>query len=479
MRDDALDMITEALDGAVIHRVAPLTIGAAIEAVTKPLANAGRSIADDAALQLASSLVMHRGDSKGGGHREDRLVEPSLLQMVCAGLWKELPPGITRITIREVRLHGDADAVLATYCGETVSAVADDHDMPAGELRAWLLERFITEDGTLETVYEGARKTAGQPNSVVRALTDAHLLKTEVQSGARRYALLTERLIAPLRRARDGIRADPQPAAHLSAAGRALVLGDLAAAERYAITTLRTSSDTDLPLRAQLESLRGNIEWDRENPAQATRHYREAARLFEVLQDTTAVAVALAAAGQMLLAQEKPEEAVRELRAAVERMPNDPVLQSDLGAALWYKGDSQSAVAFFTRALRADGADPRALRARGEILADLENARDALRDLDRVILHNRPETRAARGLALAVLGDRVDADREIRQALAEAPRNGAVLLRAAHAKRVSGEDLYAEELAREAVDATDPALPPYHRDVALRLATRKEGNSPS
>jgi tetratricopeptide (TPR) repeat protein len=182
----------------------------------------------------------------------------------------------------------------------------------------------------------------------------------------------------------------------------------------------------------------------------------------------------------MLLTQEMPEEAVSELRAAVERLPNDPVLQSDLGAALWYKGDSRSAVAFYTRALRADGSDSRALRARGEILADLENARDALLDLDRVILQGHPATRAARGLALAMLSDHADhahADREIRQAIDEAPRNGAVLLRAAHAKQVSGDRPYAEELARRAVDATDPPLPPYHRDVALRLATRKERNS--
>ena len=35
----------------------------------------------------------------------------------------------------------------------------------------------------------------------------------------------------------------------------------------------------------------------------------------------------------------------------LERMPNDPVLQSGLAEALWSTGDSQSAVAFFTRVL--------------------------------------------------------------------------------------------------------------------------------
>ena len=74
MRDDAVDMITEVLDGGVIRRLAPLGISAAIEAVTKPLADTGRSFADGTARQLASGLATLGGDSKGGGHREDKIV---------------------------------------------------------------------------------------------------------------------------------------------------------------------------------------------------------------------------------------------------------------------------------------------------------------------------------------------------------------------------------------------------------------------
>ena len=477
-RDNAVGAISQMLPSAVRYDVSALAVGAAVEAVTRPLERTTRSFTDEAAEKLVRDLMAPHGAGTrlpGYGDTED-LVQPSLLQAVCTRLWDSLPSHVDRITAREVRLYGDGDKALAAHCSKTISTVADDHDLPVTELRSWLLDTFVTEHGTRNTAYEGATTTAGKPNSVARSLTDRHLLTTEVRSGTRWYQLLASRLIEPLRHARDEVPVESRPAAYLSAAERALALGDLAVAERYAEATLRTASDTDLLLRAEVESLRGNIDSEREKPEQAEEHYRDAAHLFEVLRDPAAVANQLAAAGQMLLAQEKPWDAIDELRAAANRMPNDPVIQSDLGRALWYLGDNQAAVAIFTRVLRVDGANALALRARGEILADLEDAREALLDLDRVTLHEHPATRAARGLALAILGDRSGADREIEHAVAEAPRNGAVLLRAARVAKQNGDKICVQQLARRAVDATDPALPPYYREVALGLTDEKERN---
>ena len=158
-------------------------------------------------------------------------------------------------------------------------------------------------------------------------------------------------------------------------------------------------------------------------------------------------------------------------------MPADPIMQTDLGLALWELGDGQAAVAVLTKVLGVDGGNPVALRARGEILADLGEAPAAMLDLDRVTLKERPATQAARGLALAELGDRSGAYREIEDALADAPRNGPVLLYAARARALGGDELAAEELARRAADATDPVLPPHHREVALRIASHKHEKS--
>jgi Flp pilus assembly protein TadD len=59
--------------------------------------------------------------------------------------------------------------------------------------------------------------------------------------------------------------------------------------------------------------------------------------------------------------------------------------RSELGWALWQIGQGRAAVAVFTGVLGLDGANVEALRGRGEILANLGDARSALRDLDRVM----------------------------------------------------------------------------------------------
>src|SRR5205085_12302784 len=143
--------------------------------------------------------------------------------------------------------------------------------------------------------------------------------------------------------------------------------------------------------------------------------------LFEVLQATPAVARWLAAIGQSLLAQGRRAEAVEELHSAVGRLPSDLSVQTDLGWMLWLLGHRQAAVAVLTGVLAVDGSAPAALRARGEILADMGNAVAALRDLDRVRRHPEPSTRAARSLALATLRKLRAADQEIDAALTDAP----------------------------------------------------------
>jgi tetratricopeptide (TPR) repeat protein len=482
-REDGAHMISAKLERAARFELGALTRPGAIEAVTGPVVGTGRSFADEAAEKLVTDLQTSRIVVINGAERHVRSdrVEPSLLQAVCASLWDSLPSDTERITIRDVRLFGDVDRALAAHCSRVVASVADNFSRQVAWVRNWLLRTFITELGTRGMAYEGVVETAGLPNTIARALEDEHLLSVELRSGSRWYELLADRLIQPLRDAVDELPPVVDPADYLAAAERALARGELDVAQRYAEATLRGSADTDLRLHAEMESLLGNIAAERgesaEAKAEAESHYRAAARLFETLRDTPAVASQLAAVGQMLIAQERPEDALDELRAAIDRMPSDPVIQTDLAVALWQLGERNAAVAVLTAVLAMDGGSTVALRARGEILADLGEARQAMLDLDRVTLESRPSTRAARGLALAKLGDQSSANLEVDDAVAEAPWNGAVLLHAARAKALNGDDDAAEELARRAVDANDPGLPPYHREVALQLAGHKHGNS--
>jgi len=151
-------------------------------------------------------------------------------------------------------------------------------------------------------------------------------------------SLLSDRLIEPLRHAADEQPPPVEPAEYLGRAGRALAPGDLDRAEYYAAETLRTAPGTDLRLRAEATSLLGNLAHERDKPAEANERYRAAARLFEAVRDTPAVAFQLAAVAQTLLDQERVADAVAELHAAVDRLPHDPVVQTALGWALWELG---------------------------------------------------------------------------------------------------------------------------------------------
>jgi tetratricopeptide (TPR) repeat protein len=470
LRDDAFGLFADALGGGAQCQLKPLTAQSAFKAVTMPAAGSGRTFEAEAATEIVRAVGTGRTAPGGEPDVADDGVQPELLQVVCAALWGALPAGCTLITKHDVRRYGDADHALAAHCGQIIAAVADEHDMPSSRLRSWLLSTFVTELGTRGNAYEGVSETAGVPNSVVRTLEDLHLLTAERRSGTRWYGLLSDRLVEPLRLS-SAYELPPvaDPGRYLRTAERALAMGEMDRAAKYARAALCTASESDLKLRAEADSFLGNVAYEREKPGEAETHYRKAARLFGAAGDTRAVARQLAAVGQTLVAQGRPAEAVDELRGAVERMPNDPTMKTELGQALWQLGQGQAAVAVLSSVLGIDGGNPEALRARGEILAYLGEARSALMDLNRVKQHDRPTTQAARGLALAELGDHPAANQEIKNALAEAPRNGPVLLYAARATALGGDKAGAKELAMRAVDASDPSLSPQHRHSTLEL----------
>jgi tetratricopeptide (TPR) repeat protein len=459
-------------------RLLPLTPEAALDAVRGPLDGTDRSFAPGAAEGLVTSLrtsdIVSAAGQRSSVTAED--VEPALLQFVCSELWEALPDDTSVITSYELRTHADVGRTLADFCGRALTAIAEDHGLYVTELRSWLQRTFITELGRRSTVDEGRTHTAGMPNTVVRALENRHIIKAERRSGSRWYELQHDSLIEPIRRMDDtalGPLPRLRPAEYLRIAAEGLAAGDLVLAEEQAKKAIQASADTELRLRAEAESFLGNIAHERGEPIEAEARYRAAAPLFEVLQDTPAVARLLAAIGQSLLAQGRRAEAVDELRAAVGRVPNDLTVQTELGWTLWHLGQQRAAIAVLTGVLGIDGNAPEALRARGEILADMGDAESALRDLDRVRRQQRPATRAARGFALATLHNLGAADQEeIDSALTEAPDSGPVLLYAARVAALGGDPAMAGDLARRALVATDPPLPPHQREAALTLLSQ-------
>ena len=224
---------------------------------------------------------------------------------------------------------------------------------------------------------------------------------------------------------------------------------------------------------AEAESLLGNVAYRRDEPAEALPHYRKASELMQAAGDSHAAAYQLAAAGQLLLAGEDPGDAIPELSAAADRERNDLTLQTQLAFALWQTGDGRGAVMILNSVIDRDGGLVEARRMRGEVLADLGAGDRAISDLDHVA-PDVPSSQAARGLALAAMSDHTAAAAEINGALARARRSGLVLLYAARAADLAGDEVSARDLAQEAIDAKDPPLSPAHKQVARALAGLRE-----
>lgn len=452
---------------AMTFTLSPLTTETAVEAVRGPLADSGRRYARGAAEALIATLRMSQS--------ADEKVEPALLQAVCASFWAALPANIAEITVEHVARYANTDRTLDQFCDEAVAAVAADHGIPAADLSAWLSRQFVTEMSSRGTAYEGVTHTAGMPNAVARALRDRHVLTAVWRAGARWYELSDDCLVGPVRRVRERLPeeargVEPSSVDYLRAAQLAMADGDTGLAARHAAVALgNTTVGRDLRLSAEAESLLGNVAHVRGRHSEAEARYRAAAALFETLRDTPAVAGLLAAIGQTMLAQGRYGEAVEYLLSAVGRIPGDLTVQTEFAWALWHAGQQRAAVDVLTGVLAIDGEAEDARRARGEILADLGDAEDALRDLNRVQRHQQPSTTAARGLALATLRGPGAAAAEIDAALSRAPGSGRVLLYAARVAALGHDPAGAADLARRAVNAVDSAVPPHQRRQALRI----------
>jgi tetratricopeptide (TPR) repeat protein len=484
-RERAIEGVAKVLGNGIRYEVHPLSRTQAMEAVSEPMLVAGRRFTDGSAEKLVNDLTTSRLAGKNGAEQyvTANEVEPALLQATCSRLWESLPPDGSPVTVQDVRGYGDVDQALTAWARTVLIEVADDCDLPPKRLATWLAESFITEMGTRDKQYEGVSATARMPNEIAAALEDMHLLTSSDQSGSRWYELMSDRFVEPIRQLAGtgpGYDAERQECGAirnpLPAAERALASGDLELAKRRLTMLLQRAAESStrssaewFALLGRTHSLLGNIAYESGKPAEAENEYREAMRYFAAAADRKAVGYQLTAIGQLLLEQGRAGEAASTLASAVDRVPNDLIVRVFYAVALWQLGEGRAAVAVLTNALSLDGEQTDALRARGEILADLGEAREAIRDLDRVSDADRPATRAARGLALAELGDRRAARHEVEEAIAAGKRSGPALLYAARAFALIGDKIAAEENARLAADATDPPLSWRQRETAMKL----------
>ena len=123
-----------------------------------------------------------------------------------------------------------------------------------------------------------------------------------------------------------------------------------------------------------------------------------------------------------------------------------------------------------SRRLHHDGHHGQSVAPAGkEILADMNLADQALKDLGRVREGLFPSTLSARAVAHAVIGKTDAAVEEAADATANAPDSALVFFRVARVHWMLGEYPAAAEFAAAALSIADPPLPSHLRGEAERL----------
>ncbi|TDE55839.1 hypothetical protein E1295_12920 [Nonomuraea mesophila] len=443
----------------------------ALEAVRGPVRGTGRAFAPGAAEQLVAELLnaAPRADPPG----RSREVHPVQLQVVCEALWNALPPEQEQIAMSDVL--GYADRALSGHYDREIGRIAwQRYDGDDRRLRTWLRMTFSdrTESRTRSrrAVRQGTVETAGVGRSVLALLVKRHILLAGRRGGEEVYELAHHHLLkAPGRDEQQS----PPPASPgcddlLGEAASAHREGDLLLAARLGEEALSRSGD-DLSVRAQIESLLGNVAYERGDLDEAISRYSTAAKGFETAGAVASVGPLLTAIGRLRLAQGSPAKAVRELQAAMIRVPADLTIQTELAWALWHGGHPDAAVGMLNGVLDREGNNTDALLRRGQILAGMERPRAALRDLDRAKPLRWPFAKVAHALALAQVDSMREAQREMVEALAESVDHGPLLWYAARVEQLAGKTASAVDLAKRAISARTPALPHHMAEPARRL----------
>jgi len=195
----------------VRFRLEPLSRGAAIEAVKRPVEafqTKSRPIRYEpgVAEQIVTQLLKTRNAE--GNLVESHAVEPVQLQVVCLDLWNSLPAKLDVIKPEHIPKGWDVDSVLRAFYDDTVEACSHyykfgrwSHIARAygkARLRKWFGEKMITSGGTRGTAFREKDNTGGIPNTVIEALLKHYLIRHERRAGGDWYEISHDRLVQPI-----------------------------------------------------------------------------------------------------------------------------------------------------------------------------------------------------------------------------------------------------------------------------------------
>lgn len=182
------------------YRLDLLGADAARQAIQQPAKLQDVEFTDEASLRLVDDLRRIRVQHPDGTV-EDQLgpyVEPVQLQVVCYRLWENVDLKDGKISERDVLSIGNVDTALGDYYAERVAGIAEQAGTSERSIRDWFNRKLITEQGVRGQVLMGAEYSEKLPNTVIRLLENAYLVRAEKRGGAIWFELSHDRLIKPV-----------------------------------------------------------------------------------------------------------------------------------------------------------------------------------------------------------------------------------------------------------------------------------------
>lgn len=188
---------------ATTFRLDLLNQDAGREAIQKPARGAGVEFRDDAADKLLDDLRavwVQQSDGKMERHLGP-YIEPVQLQVVCKRLWTKLDDNAERVTLNDLKEVGEVNAALAGYYADEVGEIGKQPDGASERsIREWFEHRLITEQGMRGQVQQSTDASDGLPNTVIKSLIDAHLVRGEKRRSVTWFELAHDRLIEPIQK---------------------------------------------------------------------------------------------------------------------------------------------------------------------------------------------------------------------------------------------------------------------------------------
>ena len=204
MREDyiaALDPYAHLLPGRLRTRyyMQRLSLEAAIKAVKKPVENL-RPYDGGVAEKLVEDLSSIKVQKPNGklDFQPGQYVEPVQLQVVCYGLWQNLPTEGAHITEKDLEAVGDVDEALGKYYAGRVAEVATRKGVKERLIRDWIERKLIAPGGIRSMVLQETNKKSSEISDDVIQALQSDLVRSENRGGAIWYELTHDRLVSPI-----------------------------------------------------------------------------------------------------------------------------------------------------------------------------------------------------------------------------------------------------------------------------------------